>query len=174
MATPKDLAFLDDVSPLDWARLAAFIDGEGCIRIATVKGNKTSSRRVMYVEVTITNTDVRLVEWLGRTFGGSVVPQRKSQTRPNWSSCFAWSVASRHATALLQRLLPLFIIKREQAEIALAFQATILPGRPYGRSGRPAELIAQQETYASQLSAMKGLAAQRGRRSKPTVGETVQ
>lgn len=173
MATPKDLTFLDDISPIDWARLAAFIDGEGCIRIATVKGNKTSSRRVMYVEVTITNTDVRLVEWLARTFGGNSVCSRRAGLHQNWSQCFAWSVSSRHATALIEHALPYFIIKREQANVALAFQATILPGRPYGRSGRPAELVAQQETYASQLSAMKGLAAQRGRR-KSTVGETVQ
>jgi len=54
--------------------------------------------------------------------------------------------------------------------VALAFQSTILPGRPYGVKGRPAELIAKQHAFKEELQALKGTSS-RSRRdvSKPTV-----
>ena len=46
-------------SPLDWARLAAFIDGEGSILINTQKSVAASAPRGhFYLRVTVANTDV--------------------------------------------------------------------------------------------------------------------
>jgi LAGLIDADG endonuclease len=161
---PQDLSFLRNVSPIDWARLAAYIDGEGCISIASVRGNSLKSRRVYYANVAITNTDPRLIEWLKNTFGGTVYMQKRQTERH--SDKFTWNAASRHAAVIVGYCLQYFIIKREQAETLLSFQRTILPGRPYGVKGRPQDLIDQQHAFKDQLSDLKGTSSYRRFASK--------
>lgn len=153
---PQDLAHLTNISQVDWARLAAYIDGEGCIRIAGVKGATPYSRRVLYIEVTVTNTDLRLTAWLKATFGGSVYISKQHKNNPKYSPAAAWVTGSRHAALLLEYCLPYFIIKREQADVALAFQRTIITDRRYGRTGRPIELIDAQHRLREQLQTLKG------------------
>jgi hypothetical protein len=155
---PKDLTFLDAVIDIDWARLAAYIDGEGCITIARMKGRSRISRPVLFLSVTIANTDPRLIQWLTSRFGGTAYTSLRSHN-PKHSNVFTWNVASRHGAEIIRRALPFFVIKREQADIALAFQDTIISDRRYGRSGRPPELIAHQDGLRDQLSALKGTAA---------------
>lgn len=155
---------LTTISEVDWARLAAYIDGEGCISIKGVKGAQDWSRRVLYVDLTISNTDVRLVEWLLK-FGGSV-HMGKQRNPEKWAVPYSWNAASRHAALLLTQCLPYFIIKRDQAEIALAFQRTILTDRRYGRAGRPPELLVAQHQLREQLATLKGTSS----RIKRTMG----
>ncbi len=163
---------LTQISQIDWARLAAYIDGEGCIRIAGVKGSTPYSRRVLYVEVTISNTDARLTEWLKVKFGGSVwVDRSRLKKNPHWSPGTAWVVSSRHASEILSNCLPYFIIKREQADVALAFQATILTDRRYGCKGRPQELLDRQHEMREQLQTLKGTSS---RAKRPASVSTIQ
>ena len=162
---------LSNVSEIDWARLAAYIDGEGCIRIAGVRGATPYSRRVLYVEVTVTNTDIRLADWLRRTFGGSTHINNKRANQAKWSPATAWVVGSQHASKILERCLPYFIIKREQADVALAFQRTIITDRRYGCKGRPIELIDQQHLLKEQLQTLKGTSS---RARRPASGSTIQ
>lgn len=150
----KDLTFLAAIPALDWARFAMCLDTEGCIAIKSVHGNRPWSKRVLYVDVVVVNTDPRLTQWLQQTFGGSVGVRRPQ--RAHHQPQTVWNAASRHAAALLQHALPYFISKRDQAEIALAFQATILTDRRYGCKGRPAELIARQYTLRESLAALHG------------------
>lgn len=151
---PKDLSFLDGVTDIGWARLAMCLDTEGCISIKSVHGASGASRRVFYVDVTVTNADPRLPQWLQMVFGGSVTLRKKQ--RVHHAPCFVWNVAARHAAALLERALPYFISKRDQAEIALAFQATILVKFPYGCKGRPAAIVQQQQQLHDSLAALHG------------------
>jgi hypothetical protein len=167
----KDLTFLADIAQVDWARLAAYIDGEGSITIASVRGARPDSRRVMYVNVAVANTDIRLLEWLRNTFGGTISKFRHKSEHVKWAQAYVWTVGSRHASALLDRCLPYFIIKREQAEIALAFQRTILTDRRYGCKGRPLELIAAQEQLRQDLSTLKGTS---GRLKRSTETDRIQ
>jgi hypothetical protein len=156
------------VSQIDWARLAAYIDGEGCIRIAGNKGSTPYSRRVLYLEITITNTDVRLGEWLIQRFGGSVYINKRNGQNPKWSPAVAWVVGARHASKIIEYCLPYFIIKREQADVALAFQATIITDRRYGCKGRPQELLDRQQAMREQLQTLKGTSS-RARRTAVTL-----
>jgi hypothetical protein len=138
---------------IDWARLAAFLDGEGHLRIHehyTKHARKHNWGPTLYVYVTIDNTDARLVNWLKSTFGGCVNIVRTGKISDPWKTCFKWTVASRYAAMLLERCLPYFIIKREQAEIALAFQRTI------GKQGKrvSAEIKAGRYALKTQLSAL--------------------
>src|SRR5215831_11831464 len=56
------------IPDVDWARLAAFIDGEGCIYIVSFseKGKHKSKRH--QISISITNTDGVLPLWLKNTF----------------------------------------------------------------------------------------------------------
>lgn len=136
---------------IDWARLAAFIDGEGHVGIgyAVHKDPKFEGARQKYeyVRVSICNTDARLIEWLAANFGGSV----RTRTQPRntkWKTGFWWIVSSRQACALLERCLPHFILKRERAELALALQATM---NRCGRRGTPQTVIDKRTAIKARL-----------------------
>jgi hypothetical protein len=157
------------VSEIDWARLAAYIDGEGCIRIAGVKGKQEWSRRVLYLEVTVANTFAGLSEWLKVTFGGSIWTGNKNHAK--WKPVFMWVVGSRHAALVLERCYPYMIVKREQALVGMAFQATIRTVRKGQPRQRDQEDLQQQYVFRDQLSQLNG----RGRQKiAGTMPETVQ
>jgi hypothetical protein len=117
-------AKLATVSEIDFARLAAYIDGEGSIVIArALPIAKHRQRSISYqLNVSITNSSDRLIVWLHDTFGGSIQNKPKSLktivgNKPVWG----WHLQEKQADAVLQRCLAYFIIKREQAEIAIDF-----------------------------------------------------
>lgn len=149
-------------SEIDWARLASFIDGEGCIRISDKPSYSKNARRVMFLQVNISNTDPRLPQWLKETFGGGVwMSNRSAKLNVNWANCFAWIVSCRHAQEILERCLPYFIVKRDQAEIAIAFQKTIQNGK--GRTRRtPDDVVARRNELRNTLSELKGRSSRRG------------
>ena len=105
---------------IDWAMLAAYIDGEGCITVATSYCSK--------LVLNISNTDPRLTTWCKDKFGGSIC--RHSRTNNgNRRPLFVWQVSQVKAQVILENCLPYFKIKREQAEVALAIRAaTRKPG----------------------------------------------
>lgn len=93
---------------VDWIRLAAFVDGEGCIT-----GNQ-STRVVIHVA----NTSTALMRWLADCFGGSV-HKRKDRTSTNNKQAYLWTVVGVLAADVLFRIRPYLIIKGEQADIAM-------------------------------------------------------
>lgn len=113
---------------IEWAKLAAYIDGEGYISLRA-KGKDARHQRL---SLRIGNTDPRLTTWLQITFGGSVNKQalQKSQKKVFWS----WRVNGKQAAALLDNCLPHFVMKRDQAEVALSFSR--LMGWKIGHYGR--------------------------------------
>jgi hypothetical protein len=155
------------VSQIDWARLAAYIDGEGYIGIANqVHRPPFQGRgRYAYATIIVANTDPRLSEWLYKNFGGSV-QQRKANPlfkgKPtNWKACFSWVLCNQRASLVLQHAMPYFIIKREQAELAIAFQATCIR---CGVKGTPAHVLEHREVIKSKLR----LLTARGQKTEAT------
>jgi len=71
------------------------------------------------MQITIGNTDFRLSTWLMRTFGGGV-GQCKSTVRKK--KYWYWHLSGQLAADALKGCLPYFIMKRDQAEIAIEFQ----------------------------------------------------
>lgn len=104
------------ISQIDWARLAAFIDGEGTIVIAKA--------RSIYTQLTIrvVNTDPRLPLWCKSIFGGKVYAATYSKT--NVKRAYVWTTQAKKAEEILRGCFPYFLIKREQAEVALAYRET--------------------------------------------------
>lgn len=113
------LARLDQAEDVDWARLAAFIDGEGTIFI---QGN--AKKRAHVLTLIVANTDNRLITWLQNNFGGNVYfSHSKSQRCKANSICYSWRLFEERAEAVLRRVLPYMICKGEQAMVAINYRA---------------------------------------------------
>lgn len=117
---------LDQVSEIDWAKPAVLIDGEGSISISKQKvtGARRTTKEFYHLRTFVCNTDPRMILWCQERFGGSIRGKPR-EDRKRHRPCWQWTVVSQAAEDILARCLPHFIIKREQAEIALAFQKTM-------------------------------------------------
>ncbi|MGA9352262.1 MAG: hypothetical protein WBV46_01140 [Terriglobales bacterium] len=110
-----DGIMLPEGESVDWAKLAAYIDGEGyiCLRTEHVGGRSHT------LILRIGNTDPRLTLWLQERFGGTV--NRRVASRNAKHIFYQWRINGRKAVVLLEKCLPHFVMKRDQAEIAIAF-----------------------------------------------------
>jgi hypothetical protein len=147
--SPTDIkvfsANLAKVTEIDCARLASFIDGEGTIYINRSRPRGGHKSRTHALSVTVKNNSELLMSWLRDTFMGSVLPDRGGLSpltkRPGWT----WRLNERQAEILLERCLPYFIIKRQQAEIGLAFR-DLKRGTSYAaRKGRVMQCVPEVE-----------------------------
>lgn len=118
------------ISEVDRARLAAYIDGEGNINICAkgMKGRRSRKTPSMLLRVEICNTDIRLTEWCKRVTGvGNVTMDHRTADHRRGGTrrfLYRWMACDRQAERIINECLPFFVIKREQAEIALAFRRT--------------------------------------------------
>jgi hypothetical protein len=137
---------------IDWARLAAYIDGEGCISTSTAysEARKWKSESI-YVTLSVHNTDPRLVDWILERWGGRI--WKTTQNNPKWATSFGWKVSCQQAREILEGCLTFFIIKREQAEIAISLMKTT---RRWGPHGMPSYVRELRWELRRQLSESKG------------------
>ena len=105
---------------VDDAYFAGLFDGEGCVSINKTKGpkNKPYSRFGFQLRISITNTNLEVLEKLQKVYGGKIYKREKSNAR----SYYDWVAASNQAIDPLTKWTPFLIIKRDQANIALEFQ----------------------------------------------------
>lgn len=97
------------------AYLAGIIDGEGHISIDRSKTCPQKRRNPRYqAEVTVVNTDLKLMEFLIENVGGSFRARKKIK---EWhKETYQWKVASTTARDLCVRLIPYLVLKKEQAK----------------------------------------------------------
>src|SRR5438876_2163112 len=155
---------------IDWVRLAAYIDGEGCISTAVAysQPEKWKSESV-YVNVSVHNTDPRLIDWILDRWGGRVFQTKHSNQK--WTTSYGWRVTCQQAREVLEKCLPYFIIKREQAEIAIALMKT---ARRWGRAGMPDEVKALRWELRNKLSEAKGRNARMTRKEPRVIDYTAR
>lgn len=111
------------VPEAEFARLAAWIDGEGCFLILSSGG----PRRNAYYQarLVIGQADERLMTYLQGTFGGYYSKGSGGTNR----QMFYWRLYASALDEVIHRCMPYFICKGEQAEVVLAFRATLTKGR---------------------------------------------
>lgn len=107
------------------AYLAGIIDGEGSIAIGRglpkAGSGDVSTRYWNYVKVT--NTDIRLLEWvLAETGVGSI--QRDKPRGGNRRPHYTWICAGVQSVRILQAVRPYLVIKKEQADLIFEFRKT--------------------------------------------------
>lgn len=102
-----------------------------------------------------------VIEMLQKEYGGSVSMNRHDRRKPEHRIQFTWSVASQVAATFLRRIQPYCIVKADQIEVALAFQAHVdeTPYSSKGRSRQPREnsdaIRAYRDTLYDQITALK-------------------
>lgn len=106
---------------LPWSALAMCIDCEGCISIC--HGNSVSypagSNGRYSMEISVRNTDRRLMDWLISNFGGRY---QSTDQKADWKVSHLWRVTGRaNREKILLGILPYLILKKEQALLALDF-----------------------------------------------------
>lgn len=103
------------------AYVAGLFDGEGSVFILRKIRN---GRYFYWMEISITNTDQALIDWIQ-----SVVGARKSLQPETYSingkPIFRWRASAVQASNVLKMIMPWLRIKRDRAEIAIAFQEAL-------------------------------------------------
>ena len=102
-----------------YAYLAGFFDGEGSISIERAGMNSQSLR------INAVNTDPRPIEMLQRVFAGnfrSTLFRGRTKDGREYRPTYHWRVSSTLAKDALEAMLPYLTVKRERAEIAIAFE----------------------------------------------------
>jgi hypothetical protein len=167
---------LDKIPEIEFARLAAYIDGEGCIAISG--SSKPRGRGVSpyhNLQVTVTNTYLPLFDWIASRFGGRPVIANSNYGKPNTKQCYRWVISEIHGEELLRRCMPYFIIKAEQARIGLAFRDIKRRKFDQFHNGPLTEDVIRQrdelQQQISDLNSVKGFGA-RKLRNQVTVSDT--
>lgn len=136
------------MSKTDLAWAAGFIDGEGCIRIAKTNTRDKISKRYSLM-ITAPQTDSRPIYKLQKMFGGTITEYDKGIYKKQW----CWKVAAHASENVLNHLLPYFVVKGEQAQIALEFQSVMNANQ--SRKRRTPERLELMEMYYIKIKELK-------------------
>jgi len=131
----------DHVPDIEFARLAAWIDGEGCITIMKGKDNRRS--RPYQCRIWVCQTNEGLMHWLSATFGGTY----SAGTGGTNAKMYYWRMNGADMDSILVRCMPFFIVKREQARIMQEYRRTL--GK--GRTPLTPETLLKRETLRMQM-----------------------
>jgi len=143
---------------IDWAMMAAYVDGEGSVLINPRRGRLAEYKDIactFYLKLTVANTDVRLLVWCKEKFGGTFkdANTKKYYEGRNVKTSWHWSASSTRAAWILHNCLPYFIIKREQAELGMQLQASM--GLSAGHKSLPKEVVETRREIKRQLLTLK-------------------
>jgi intein/homing endonuclease len=103
---------------MNLAYVAGLMDGEGSIGF-------TKSRSAMVPRVSITNTNLDLLQQLKECFGGHI--QQLSRGKDNWKKAYAWVINNSKAVDFVSKIEPWLRIKKEQTWLLYAWEE-IRPG----------------------------------------------
>lgn len=144
---------MEKISEIDWARLAAYVDGEGAITIGKWTSKSKRGRKEGYIiyqlRVQLTNTDKRLLFWAKNLFNGSLIPQKEQ--RPNHKPVFQWRVKSSDAFKITVSIRNFLILKGEQADVAIGFWTNCGRWTRSMHGGRPQWMLQKQESYFQEM-----------------------
>jgi hypothetical protein len=131
------------------AYMAGLVDGEGTICIFPYYGKQAryplGYRRYRPV-ISVTNTNRLMIEWIVEHFGGVV------RTVKRYRQCnkrvYRWECAHTKAVEALVAIRPFLLVKKEQADLFIEFQAG---ARHYGRGLIPQDIAERREVIAAQI-----------------------
>ena len=141
---------------LEMMRLATQIDCEGCIAIGrrTFRKDAPGWSPKHSLHITVGNTDARMAQWIQEVFGGAIHLNNRGRIKYGRKPMFVWLVSDAKAEEILRLVLPYFLIKREQADIALAFREVVSKRKRSSKKLTPVE-IEERDTFWRKISVMK-------------------
>lgn len=129
-----------------WA--AGFFDGEGCIGIYRI--NQGQNFR-LHISAGQKNNDLPLLR-LQALFGGRI-----SRASEQAHATAYWNITSKAAGEVLQKMLPYLTVKKEQAELGIAFQnRRLAPGKRNRWSSDLQTHYEADENDFMEMSSLKG------------------
>jgi len=135
----------------DHAWAAGFVDGEGHVYISRRRQRKWTA---YIMGIRVSQKSRRPLERLEAMYGGSIcAPDRKH-------SIYQWNVSASKAREAMEHMLPYFVLKREQVELALAFQSRRNVRGQVGRGRGPARDASQDEDDFHAMKELRLSAAQ--------------
>ena len=113
----------EGITEIEWAQLAAFVDGEGHLAITCSRVNLRQTRTSPWYHprLLVYNSDVRLMHWLQETFGGAWRPYRKKPLKAYYKPSLVWELSGTKLLPILRRFRPYLLLKPEQADLVLSF-----------------------------------------------------
>jgi len=113
---------LENIPDTDWARLAAYIDGEGCISLNRTK-RKDGECYAYRPTITIGNTSFALMDWLRFMFNFSIYTRRTNAQSHfgNKTNYYAYTSHKASIITILNNVLPFLIVKADHAITLLTF-----------------------------------------------------
>lgn len=142
------------ITEIDRARAAAWVDGEGCIRIQRHRRKEAAGfvpGRSFSLQVTVGNNDARIIDWFQARWPGG-----RSQAVHAGQVHRTWALTGGSAVVFLREVQPYLIIKGEQASCALNYAAYVArcAGSPKRRL-LSLEDIATCSEFQRELSCLK-------------------
>ncbi len=120
----------------DYAYLAGIVDGEGTI---SIHRNVTRRKGRIYLayqpQLTISNTDLPMLESLHVRFGGHIM-KVSAPAKKHWKQGYLLCFRREEMVVLLPRVIPYLIGKRRKAEMLLEYMNTRTKGVSTGEDGR--------------------------------------
>lgn len=102
----------------EFSYLAGYLDGDGCFYIGYQKSSKR--KRIKKVCCIIINSvNESTLNSFKKVFGGSV--KLVKEAHGNKKSLFRYTLRKRNILAMIKRIIPLLVEKREEGEVALKF-----------------------------------------------------
>lgn len=126
-------------SDVTLAYLAGIIDEEGCVCLAHCARKDVSAGYVTVLKLHVAMTKDTVPVWLHNIFGGNLSLSKRRFKNPKWSDAYCWQLQSIQAANLLREVRPFLKLKREQASLALEFQA-VKSGRGRGKKKLPLQI----------------------------------
>ena len=91
---------------------AGFVDGEGCINVASLRGRN-------HIRVLVVNTNLEILEMFKERWGGDISAHKRHKS--HWKIAYTWRVQHKTCLDFLNDIYPYIIIKRKQVEAAFMF-----------------------------------------------------
>jgi hypothetical protein len=132
---------------MNLAYVAGLVDGEGSIGFT-----KVGAHRSWVPRVSITNTNLDVLEDIGKKFGGYIVPL--SQRKEGWKQGYSWLILNSSAVSFIDLIYPWLRIKREQAWLLFLWDC-IRPGKGIKRTTETIEALELINAQSKWLN-MKG------------------
>jgi hypothetical protein len=105
--------------------MAGILDGEGCLSIGNYSGNRKNGDKHFQTNISISSTDIELIDWIHGTFGGYRGEYSPKKHAKNCrKQVYRWQCSSDRLLHICEITLSYLIIKKRQAEILIKMRGT--------------------------------------------------
>jgi hypothetical protein len=144
---------MNELTELEYAYLAGFFDGDGCVNIAKHTGPRCISPSYGLRLIFAQSDGPFLKYWQAKTGIGRVYERTQESNLSPTHPGYHWRINTREAEGLLRRIVDYVVLKRDQVQVALKFLD--IPAGPWGSAGIPQDITRRREECKRALSKLK-------------------